>query len=143
MNLLSTKLARRMAIAKSLGFIVGLIGFLVSGYIFKEMSLMIRLGILFWYTTLWGIVWLFWFLNRHPAFQSWKFPCWFRWIFIWGWMNFVLALFAHDSMLVMMKWTFLEWWSPFWIILEWMFIWVIIEFFATKFGWEGKELLKD
>ena len=32
--------------------------------------------------------------------------------------------------------------SPFWIVFEWAILWLIIEYFATKFGWEGKELIK-
>jgi len=133
-------LAKRIIIAKTIGFIFWFIWF-VCLYLISKTDLMFNFGILLWYTTLWWIIWIFWFINKHPIFNI-RISYYFRWIFLWAWMNFVLALFMYDNLVIFMMWTYFEWFSPFWIILEWATIWLIAEYFATKYAWEGKKLLK-
>jgi len=136
-------LANRIATWKTWGFIVWLLGFILLSVYFDNVSLIFRLWILFWYTTMWWIIWLFGIIDSHPVFPKWKFPFWFRWIFLWAWMNFLLVLFTYDQLLVLSKPTSIfAWFSPYWIILEWAIIWLIIEYFATKSGWEGKKIIK-
>ncbi len=137
-----SKLVNRTAIAKTLGFIFWLIGFISLPLFASDVSLMFRFAILFWYTTLWWTIWLFGLMNKHPAFPNWKFPFWFRWIFLWSWMNFVLVLLTYEQFNTMMQSAGFGGYSPFWIILEWAILWLIIEFFATKYWWEGEELIK-
>ncbi len=139
-KLLKSKVAKRMATAKTIGFIFGLLGFFLMPYFFVEADMYFRVAMLLWLTTLWGLVWLFGYMDRHPVFVNWKFPFWFRWIFIWVWMNFMLVLFIYSDLVTMMNGTSFEWWSPYWIMVDWAFIWLIADYFATKFGWEGKEL---
>ena len=142
MDLFKSKLWTRIAIAKSLGFLFWLIGFYLLPVYFSEADLMLRFAILFWYTTLGWIIGIFGIMDRHPVFTSWSFPFWFRWILLWAWMNFLLVMFIYNDIINMIQWTCFEGYSPFWIITEWMVIWLIIEFFATKYGWEWKELMK-
>lgn len=142
-NLLKTKVAKRMAIAKTVGFAFGLLGFLLLPTMVSiEVSLQFKLAILFWYTTLWGLVGLFGYMDKHPVFTNWKFPWYFRGLFIWAWMNLVLVLFIHSDLVTLMNASAFAGYSPYWIITEWMFIWFIADYFATKFGGEGKELCK-
>ncbi len=141
MKLFETKVAKRLSIAKWIGFLFWLSGFIFLP-IFGEVDMMFRVAILLWYTTLWWLIWVFGYMDKHPIFSNWNLPWYFRWTFLWAWMNFVLALFWYNNLVSLMQWTCLEWWSPFWIILEWAIIWMIIDYFATKFGGEWKELIK-
>jgi len=59
-----------------------------------------------------------------------------------GWMNFVLTFFAYDTMKAMLVHMFgadglMS--SPFWFTAEGAIIGLIIGYFATRFGGEGKE----
>jgi len=141
MDLFKTKLWKRTVIAKSIWFWFWLIGFLLLPVYLNEADLMLRFAILFWYTTLGWIIGLFGIMDTHPVLPKIPFPFWFRWMFLWAWMNFMLVLFIYNDIVIMIQWTSFEWYSPFWIITEWIIIWLIIEFFATKYGWEGKELV--
>jgi len=143
MNLFKKKwlslLAKRIMIAKWLGFIFWLIGFFALP-ILGETDLMFRFAILFWYTTIWWIIWVLWLIDKHPVFNM-RVTYWCRWILIWAWMNFVLVLFMYNNLVTLMQWTYFEWFSPFCIVIEWLIIWLIIEYFATKYAWEGKKIL--
>lgn len=142
MDIFKNKLAKRLAAAKSLGFLVWLIAFCMIPYVFNGADMYIRWAVLLWYTTFGAIIWLMWVLDKHPAIESFKMPWWFRGVFMWAWLNFVLALFIHNILWDIMLWTMFEWYSPFWIVLEWAIIWLIIDGIATKCGGEGKELCK-
>ena len=84
-------LMTRIAIAKSIGLVVGLIAFFVAPSIYPEMEMLTRVGILLWYPTLGAFVGLFGVMNWHPLLQI-ALPWWFRSIFIGAWMNFLLVL---------------------------------------------------
>ena len=135
-----SKMANRLFIAKTIGFIIWLLWFLCIPYFFWEVDMKLKLWILFWYTTLWGIIWIMWVMDKHPVFTTCKMPFWFRWVFFWAWLNFVLALFIYNDLLAMMSSMWYDWFSPFRFALEWAIVGLIIDFFATQFGWEWREL---
>jgi hypothetical protein len=61
-------------------------------------------------------------------------------------MNFVLTFFAYNDMKAIMVHTFgvngvLA--SPFWFVLEGAMVGIIIGYFATRFGGEGKETVEE
>jgi len=61
-------------------------------------------------------------------------------------MNFVLTFFAYNDLKDIMVHGFgltgaLS--SPFWFVLEGAIIGIIIGYFATRFGGEGKETLEE
>jgi hypothetical protein len=140
MKLFENKLANRLAVSKSLGFLFWLVAYCTIPYIFPDADMYLRLAILFWYTTIWGFIGLMWIMNVHTALKWFKMPWWFRGVFIWAWMNFVIALFAYNILWDMLSWTSFAWYSPFWVVLEWAIIWLIIDLVATKTVWEGREL---
>lgn len=140
MSMFKSKFASRLAIAKTVWLVVWVIGFFVLPK-FAEVDMFLRVGILLWYTTLWGLIWIFWVMDKHPVLNF-SMPYWFRGVFLWAWMNFVLVFFAQDQLLHVMQGTFLSWHSPFWLVLEWAIIGFIIDCLATKYAWEGKKLLK-
>jgi len=135
MDLFKSRLMNRIAIGKSIGFIFWLVAFFLVPLFLTDAGLLLRFGLLFWYTTLWAIIWVFWVWVKHPVCNM-SIPFWFRWILIGAWMNFVLALFMYSNLVALMYW-----YSPFWIMLEWALFWLIVDYVGTKFIWEGKELL--
>ncbi len=134
-------LVTRIAIGKGVGFAFGLIGFLSLPYIAPEAGLMIRWGILLWYTTPGALIGVFGVFTRHPVLKL-PLPWWLRAPFLGAWMNFVLTLFAYDAMAEVMVEVFgaaglLT--SPFWFVLEGALVGLVIGYAATRFGGEGEE----
>ena len=134
-------LITRIAIGKSVGFIVGLLGFFLMPVFFGETGLMIRWGFVFWYTTIGAFIGVFGVFTWHPILKL-PMPWWFRSAWIGAWMNFVLTLFIYDQMQAYMTIFFGENGvisSPFWFVLEGALVGLLIGFLATRFGGEGKE----
>lgn len=136
-------LVTRIAIGKAVGLAFGLIGFIFLPHFWPDASLLLRVGILFWYTTLGAIIGVFGVLTYHPVLKL-PLPWWFRAPLIGGWMNFVLTFFAYDAMQTLLiamfgyDGTFN---SPFWFVAEGAIIGLIMGFLATHFGGEGKDVI--
>ncbi len=134
-------LITRIAVGKAVGFAVGLAGFLLLPVLVPEAGWLIRWGVLLWYTTLGAIVGMFGVLTYHPVLKL-PMPWWVRAPFLGAWMNFVLTFFAYDTMkdmLVVMFGAEGALASPFWFTLEGALVGLLIGYFATRFGGEGKE----
>ncbi len=134
-------LIARIAIGKGVGFVVGLAGFLLLPYFVPEADWLIRWGILLWYTTLGALIGVFGVFDYHPILKL-PMPWWVRAPFLGAWMNFVLTFFAYDifrDMLVAMFGAGSALASPFWFVLEGALVGLLIGYFATRFGGEGKE----
>ena len=131
----------RIAIGKGIGFLVGLMGFIALPFFLPEAGWLIRWGILLWYTTPGAIIGVFGVFTWHPVLKL-PMPWWFRAPLIGGWMNFVLTFFAYDVMKTMMTTLFGAdgiMTSPFWFTAEGAVVGLLIGYFATRFGGEGKE----
>ncbi|MDH5630844.1 MAG: hypothetical protein OEY96_11895 [Gammaproteobacteria bacterium] len=134
-------LITRLVIGKSIGFVFGLLGFIFLPYFYPESGWLLRWGILLWYTTVGAVIGIFGVLTYHPVLKL-PFPWWFRAPILGAWMNFVLTFFAFDTMQAILHNMFGEdgfMTSPFWFVAEGAIIGLIIGYFATKFGGEGKE----
>lgn len=134
-------LMTRIIIGKSIGFLVGVCGFIFLPFFLPGADILIRWGILLWYTTFGAIIAIFGVFTFHPILKM-SMPWWIRSTFLGAWMNFVLVFFAYDTMQSMMLAVFgtdgaLT--SPFWFAAEGAIIGGIIGYFATRFGGEGKE----
>ena len=135
-------LTKRLAIAKLIWLAFWIIGFILLPILFNEQDIYIRLWVLFWYITFGAIIWMVWIMDEHP-YLKFKMPFFIRWLMLWAWMNLVLFLFISDSLTNMVsEWSLFEWMSPLWFIVEWALIWLIIDYFWTKFAWEWKDLIK-
>ena len=135
----------RIAIGKSLGFVFGLIGFFSLPYFLPDTDLMLRWGVLLWYPTVGATIGAFGLFDYHPVLRL-PLPWWFRGPVVGAWMNFVLTLFAFETMAELMTAVFGEngfLQSPFWFTVEGAIIGFIISYFATRFGGEGKRALVD
>ena len=134
-------LMTRIVVGKTIGFMIGLIGMLSLPAIYPEADWLLRWGILFWYTTFGAIIGVFGVFTYHPILKL-PFPWWLRSTFLGAWLNFVLVFFAYDDMQAMMHAMFGQdgiMTSPFWFTLEGAVIGLLIGYFATRFGGEGKE----
>ena len=133
-------LMTRIAIGKALGFVVGLMGFFFLPHFLPNAEMMLRIGILLWYTTFGAIIGVFGVITFHPVFKL-PLPWWLRASMLGAWMNFVLVFFAHEAMSAMMVSVFGEngaLSSPFWFAAEGALIGLLIGYFATRFGGEGQ-----
>lgn len=134
-------LIRRIIIGKTIGFLVGLMGFLSLPLFYPDVTDMFRWGILFWYITLGAIIGVFGVINYHPILKV-PLPWWFRSSLLGAWMNFILVLFVYQQMQEMMLYFFGKpsmWTSPFWFVLEGAFVGLWIGYLATRLAGEGKE----
>jgi hypothetical protein len=137
-------LVGRIAIGKGIGFIFGLAGFVLLPLILPEATWQLRWGILLWYTTVGAIIGVFGVFTWHPVLKL-PLPWWFRAPVIGAWMNFVLTFFAYAEMsnfLLNGLGTSGVLSSPFWFVLEGAIVGIIIGYFATRFGGEGKAIIE-
>jgi hypothetical protein len=138
-------LITRIAIGKGIGFVVGLLGFILLPYFLPDAGWLIRWGVLLWYTTLGAIIGVFGVFTWHPILKL-PMPWWFRAPLLGAWMNFVLTFFTYDTMAAMMDTMFgvdglLQ--SPFWFTADGAVVGLVIGYFATRFGGEGKETVDN
>lgn len=137
-------LVTRIAVGKSVGFAIGLVGFLTLPYFSPDAGWLLRWGILFWYATVGGIIGMFGVYTTHPVLKL-PMPWWVRATALGAWMNFVLVFFAYEQMQAMLESTFgVESWltSPFWFVLEGALVGLVIGYLATRIGGEGPEALQ-
>jgi hypothetical protein len=134
-------LVTRIAVGKTVGLAVGLIGFLMLPYVLPDADPALRWGFLLWYTTLGAIIAIFGVFNWHPVLQV-PMPWWVRAPLIGAWMNLVLTLFIReelrafnlslfgpDSLVT----------SPFWFVAEGAVVGLVIGYTCTRIGGEGPE----
>jgi hypothetical protein len=138
-------LITRVAVGKGIGLLIGLIGFALLPYFWPEADWMSRWGILLWYTTFGGIIGMLGVFTWHPMLHI-PMPWWVRSPLVGAWLNFVLVFFAYDMMRTMMISTFgtdglIT--SPFWFVLEGAIVGLVIDYFATRFGGEGAQTLRE
>ncbi|UCD68100.1 MAG: hypothetical protein JSW48_15165 [Betaproteobacteria bacterium] len=131
----------RVAVGKAIGLAFGLAGFVFIVALYPETGWLTAWGILLWYTTVGAIIGVFGVFTYHPVLKM-PLPWWFRAPMVGAWMNFVLTFFAYDVMEELMIAFFgangvLA--SPFWFTLEGAIVGLVIGYFATRIGGEGKE----
>jgi hypothetical protein len=139
-------LITRIAIGKFIGLIFGFIGFMTLPHIWPEADLLIRWGVLLWYVTVGAIIGVFGIFTWHPALKL-PMPWWLRAPLLGAWLNFVLTFFAYDAMSAMLD-AMLGPTSAtgrpfFWFPLEGAIIGLIMGYFATRFGGEGRGLVDE
>jgi hypothetical protein len=137
----SPSLVTRIAVGKTIGFVFGLIGFLMIPYVLPGADPMLRWGFLLWYTTLGAVIAIFGVFDRHPLLNL-PMPWWIRAPLLGAWMNFVLKLLLHDRLAEFSAALFGAdgpFSSPFWFVAEGALIGAIIGYCATRAGGEGPE----
>jgi len=135
----SPSIISRIAVGKSIGFLVGLIGFIFVPYFLPDAGWQLRWGILLWYTTFGAVIGMCGVLTTIPVVRL-PFRAGFRGAVLGAWLNFVLVFFAWDFMAAMLVSVFGEGGvlrSPFWFAAEGAIVGFVIDHFATRFGGEG------
>jgi len=138
-------LVTRIAIGKTVGLVVGLIGFVFLPHFWPDAGLLLRTGVLFWYITLGAIIGVFGVFTYHPVLRL-PMPWWVRAPLIGAWMNFVLTFFAYDAMQTLLVAIFGYdgiFNSPFWFVAEGAIVGFIMGYLATHFGGEGRDVLDE
>lgn len=135
----NASLVTRIAVGKTVGLVVGLIGFFTLPALYPETTWQLRWGILLWYVTMGAFVGMAGVFTRHPVLML-PMPWWVRATWIGAWMNFVLTFFAYREMVEVMIAVFgrdgtLS--SPYWFVAEGAIIGAIMGYCATRFGGEG------
>jgi hypothetical protein len=129
-------LVRPIGIGKAVGLLFGLAGFVLLPVLAPGSGWLLRWGVLLWYVTLGALVGMALILTRPPLSQP-PMPWWLMAAGLGAWMNFVLTLFAHDAMTMVMVATFGEngmMQSPFWFVLEGAIVGLVIGYCITRFG---------
>jgi len=108
--------------------------------IMSDASLMLRFGVLFWYTTLGAFIALLGIMDEHPTLHF-KMPFWLRGIVLGGWMNLVLVLIAYPVMQQVLT-EVSPALSPFLLIIEGMLVGLLIDYICTKFAGEGTRIIE-
>lgn len=139
----SPSIVTRIAVGKTVGFIIGLAGFIAIHFILPEADIYLRWGILLWYTTLGAIIAVFGVFDWHPLLEL-PVPWWVRAPLIGAWMNFVLALLIHHhlhavSMAVLGSESAVS--TASWFVAAGLFVGLIIGYATTRIGGEGPDTL--
>ena len=134
-------LTMRLIIGKSLGLVFGIITFFALPDSIPGASPMLAWGLLFWMINIGLMVGLIGVVTWHPVLKI-RLPWWVRAPLVGSWMNFILAFLIYDQLQasiihLMGPDSFFQ--SPFWFVLDGAIIGLVIGYFATRFGGEGKE----
>ena len=139
------KLLMRIGIGKGLGLLVGAIGFVSLPMFMTDVSMMLKLGVLFWYITFGAIVGVFGVFSYHPVLKI-PFPWWIRGAVLGAWLNFVITLFAYEQfglIVAAMLGEYTVYLSPFWMVVEGAIIGLIFDYCLTRWFGEGHTLVRE
>ena len=131
---------KRIVWGKSIGFGVGLVGFLSIPYVFPDASMMLRVGVLVWYTLVGAMVAVTGVVDRHPL-CSFRLTSFIRGAMLGASMNIALVLIAFETLSTLMQTS--VWFagmSPFWLVAEGLVVGMIIDVIITKKTGEGASL---
>lgn len=138
-------LTTRIFIGKLVGLTIGLLIFASMPYLLGDVDLLLRWGVLLWYTTMGAIIGVFGVYTRHPVLNV-PVHWWWRAPLLGAWMNFVLVFFVYDrfnAMLVSMFGAQSGLTSPWLFVVEGAIVGLVIGYFATRFGGEGKATVEN
>ena len=138
-------LITRIAIGKSIGFVIGSFAFFFIPYFLPEASPTLKWGVFLWYIIFGAVIGVFGVYAKMPII-NYAFPWWIRGAYIGAWLNLCISLVAYDTLTLLMTSVFGENGliaSPFWMVLEGATVGFVIDFFATKFGGDGTEIVSN
>ena len=143
MLLQRNSLITRIVIGKTIGLIVGLVGFVSLPYFSAGASELARWGVLLWYITFGAIIGVYGVITWHPVLRL-PMPWWFRSSVIGAWLNFVVAFFTFETIGSSLApgfgmTNFAGFAAAF--ALEGAIVGLIIGFVATRIGGEGAAIV--
>lgn len=130
----------RLAVAKMVGLVIGLIGFLLIPIVTPDAPAPARWGVLLWYPTMGAVIAMLEVLDDTRSLP-WHVPWWLRGALVGAWFNFlcvmvgdefmetfVAELFGAESLLA----------SAYLFIPEGAVAGVVIAYLVMRFGGEGR-----
>ncbi len=139
-GLTKPSLTLRIVWGKIIGLMMGGIGFTTIPYFLPDADILLRLGVLFWYSTLGAVIGIAGVYTWHPILKF-KIGWWWRGMLFGSWFNFVLMLFIYDKiekMLDVIISTDSALHSPWLIVVEGALFGLIIDWLLTKIAGEGR-----
>ena len=136
-----TPLMKRIALGKTMGFFMGLTPWIFLIYL-TDIDTRVILGLLLWMSITGVLIGAMWIMHKHPVlgFKMW----WLlRGSLIGAMMFGTVSLLSYDSLsqiVNILSFGYLE--SAYWIIIDGAILGATIDYFATKYYWQGKKLLK-
>ena len=121
-----------------------LLGFTIITGIYEEYIMFIW-WVFFWYPSMWGVIGLMGLMDKHPLFPNWNINVW-RGAMVVGFMNIMLVLISFDTLNLFITSfgytlsTSMMFLCAFW---EGVLVWGLMDYFGTKYFWEGKSLLNN
>lgn len=133
-------IAGRLAVSKTLGAIIGILTILVLPLIPVETTLEFKIGFVLLMMLMSTFIGLFGVFIHHPMFTGWNFSWWVRGPFVGAVFFLLLVLLAKDDLgsfmsLDIVIWTGLT--SPYWAILDGVFLGGLVGYITTKLCGEG------
>ena len=110
----------------------------------SDASLMLRIGVLFWYTTFGVFIALMGIMDEHPTLHI-SLPFWFRGTFFGAWMNLVLVLVAYPviaQIFTQLQMLGIPALSPFLLVIEGALVGLLIDFICTKYFGDGFKIIE-
>jgi hypothetical protein len=133
-------IAGRVAISKTVGFVIGVLALLALPLIPVETTLEFKFGFLLLIMMMSVTIGLFGVFNEHPLFTGWKFHWWNRGPLVGIVFFLILILLAQDELGPFMSLNIVAWTgftSPYWAILDGIFLGGLIGYITTKISGEG------
>lgn len=132
--------AGRVAVGKTVGLTVGLLAVLLMPIIPVETALEFKIGFVLLMVMMGAMIGLVGVFTAHPIIPSFKMRWWTRGPLIGAFFFLILVLLAKDELepfmsLDIVAWTGLT--SPYWAILDGIFLGGLIGYIATKISGEG------
>lgn len=127
-------LLTRIAVGMAVGFMIGLMAFITIPLVLADVDILLRWGVLLWYSTLGVLIAI---LGASDGQQAPLLPWWVQAPLIGAWMNFVLMLVIHHHLSAFGAELFgptsaLN--TPLWFVGEGLLVGLIIGFVGTRIG---------
>lgn len=124
----------RTAIAKSLGFVFGLLGFYGTRTLMPAADPLLAWGVLALFLTIGGVVGIVGVIGHIPL-VGWRFPPVIRGAEMGGWFAFLAVLFGYDMIaeaVASVGWIPAAFSSPWWMIVDGMVVGALIDVIASR-----------
>ncbi len=132
----------RITIGKLIGLVVGIAVILLLPNFGIPIFSMFGLGTLLMFVLMGAVTGFMGIFDRHPLLEF-KMPWWIRGTLIGASFMLMYILFTYDTLDIAMQSSLISWTgltSPFWAILDGIFIGGLMGFIETKFAGEGPKL---
>lgn len=132
----------RIAIGKTIGFLVGLLIMLILPIVDIPVLSMFGLGTLLMFTMMGAVTGFMGVFDRHPMLEF-KMPWWFRGGAIGLFFMLMYILLSYETFQVIMDSSLVSWTglsSPFWALIDGTCIGMLMGYIETKFAGEGPKL---